>query len=177
MQFHCGTLSADMSGGKIHDFSGFTLSVCQLRPKSRGSIRAASRDAARAPAIRPNYLSAELDRRTAVAAIKLARSLTATRAVAPYVAEEKRPGPGVATDDEILEFARQAGATIFHPCGTCRMGSDARSVVDPALKVRGVERLRVADASIMPSLVSGNTHASTVMIAEKAADLIMQGAG
>jgi choline dehydrogenase len=176
VQFHCGTLSADMAGGKVHDFSGFTLSVCQLRPQSRGSIRARSRDVTEPPAIEPHYLSTDLDRRTTVAAIKLARRLAETQAARPYVAEEIRPGPGVVTDAEVLEFARDAGATIFHPCGTCRMGGDPDAVVDPRLKVRGVDGVRVVDAAIMPSLVSGNTNAAVVMIAEKASDMILEDA-
>ncbi|MBV9569324.1 MAG: GMC family oxidoreductase N-terminal domain-containing protein [Hyphomicrobiales bacterium] len=174
VQFHCATLSADMAGGKVHEFSGFTLSVCQLRPESRGFVRLRSRDPAEPPAIQPRYLSTELDRRTAIAAIKLARSLASTGAVRPYVAEEMKPGPGIVTDDELLEFARNTGATIFHPCGTCRMGSDPDAVVDPRLRVKGVESLRVVDASIMPTLVSGNTNAGVVMIAEKASDMILE---
>ncbi|MBV8961459.1 MAG: choline dehydrogenase [Hyphomicrobiales bacterium] len=174
VQFHCATLSADMAGGKVHEFSGFTLSVCQLRPESRGFVRLRSRDPAEAPAMQPRYLSTEFDRRTAIAAIKLARSLVATRAVRPYVAEERKPGPGIVTDDELLEFARNTGATIFHPSGTCRMGSDPDAVVDPRLRVKGVESLRVVDASIMPTLVSGNTNAGVVMIAEKASDMILE---
>ena len=141
VQFHCATLSADMAGGKVHEFSGFTLSVCQLRPQSRGFVRLRSRDAAEPPAMQPRYLSTELDRRTAVAAIKLARHLAATDAVRPYVAEEIKPGRGIVTDDELLEFARETGATIFHPSGTCRMGSDARAVVDPRLRVKGAQKL------------------------------------
>jgi choline dehydrogenase len=176
VQFHCATLSADMAGGKVHEFSGFTLSVCQLRPQSRGFVRLRSRDAAEPPAMQPRYLSTELDRRTAVAAIKLARHLAATDAVRPYVAEEIKPGRGIVTDDELLEFARETGATIFHPSGTCRMGSDARAVVDPRLRVKGAQNLRVVDASIMPTLVSGNTNAGVVMIAEKASDMILEDA-
>jgi choline dehydrogenase len=176
VQFHCATLSADMAGGKVHEFSGFTLSVCQLRPQSRGFVRLRSRDAAEPPAMQPRYLSTELDRRTAVAAIKLARHLAATDAVRPYVAEEIKPGRGIVTDDELLEFARETGATIFHPSGTCRMGTDARAVVDPRLRVKGAQNLRVVDASIMPTLVSGNTNAGVVMIAEKASDMILEDA-
>jgi choline dehydrogenase len=176
VQFHCATLSADMAGGKVHDFSGFTLSVCQLRPQSRGFVRVRSRDPAEPPAMQPFYLSSELDRRTAVAAIKLARRLAATKAVRPYVAQEVKPGPGAVTDDDLLDYARQAGATIFHPSGTCRMGSDKEAVVDPRLRVLGVGNLRVVDASIMPTLVSGNTNAGVVMIAEKASDMILEDA-
>ncbi|MBW0004864.1 MAG: choline dehydrogenase [Hyphomicrobiales bacterium] len=174
VQFHCATLSADMAGGKVHPFSGFTLSVCQLRPQSRGYVRVRSVDPAEPPAMQPHYLSTELDRRTAVAAIKLARALSRTPSVRPYVAEEIKPGSALRSDDELLDFARETGATIFHPSGTCRMGCDASAVVDPRLRVNGVERLRVVDASIMPALVSGNTNAGVVMIAEKASDMILE---
>ncbi|MFI5011518.1 MAG: GMC family oxidoreductase [Hyphomicrobiales bacterium] len=173
VQFHCGTLSADMAGGKVHDFSGFTLSVCQLRPSSRGQVRIRSADPAAAPAVQPHYLSTELDRRTMIAGIKLTRRLVATSAAAPYVAQEMKPGERVASDDEILGFVREAGATIFHPTSTCRMGPDPGAVVDARLRVKGVSGLRVVDASIMPTLVSGNTNAAVVMIAEKAADMII----
>jgi choline dehydrogenase len=123
--------------------------------------------------MQPNYLAAELDRRCAVAGIRLARRLAATSTLKPYVAEEYRPGPDARTDDDLLEFARTYGATIFHPSGTCKMGSDAMAVVDERLRVRGIGGLRVVDCSIMPTLVSGNTHAPAVMIAEKASDLIL----
>ncbi len=174
VQFHCATLSADMAGGKVHPFSGFTLSVCQLRPQSRGYVRLRSRDPGEPPAMQPYYLSTELDRHTALAGIKLARALAATPAVRPYVAEEVKPGPAIKSDDELLDFARETGATIFHPSGTCRMGSDPGAVVDPRLRVKGAEALRVVDASIMPTLVSGNTNAGVVMIAEKASDMILE---
>jgi choline dehydrogenase len=124
--------------------------------------------------MQPNYLSTDLDRRCAVAGIKLARRLAQTNALRDYVAAEYRPGEAVRSDEELLEFARNYGATIFHPAGTCKMGSDAMAVVDSHLRVRGVENLRVVDCSIMPTLVSGNTHAPVVMIAEKAADLILK---
>ncbi len=172
IQFHIATLSADLAGAKPHPFSGFTLSVCQLRPGSRGHVRIRSADPFEAPAMVPNYLSAEEDRRCAVESVKFARRLAATPAVAPYVKEEYRPGPGAASDEEILAWCRASGATIFHPSGTCRMGDDAAAVVDSALRVHGVAGLRVVDCSIMPTLVSGNTNAPVAMIAERAADLI-----
>lgn len=126
--------------------------------------------------MQPNYLSADLDRRTAVAGMKLARRIAQTPGMAPYVKSEYRPGPAVTTDDEWLEFAREYGATIFHPSGTCRMGDDAMAVVDDRLRVRGVAGLRVVDCSIMPTLVSGNTNAPIVMVAEKASDMILEDA-
>ena len=176
VQFHFGTLSADLAGAAPHDFPGFTMSVCQLRPESRGTVEIKSRNAKEPPAMQPNYLSADLDRRTAVAGMKLARRIAQTPGMAPYVKSEYRPGPAVTTDDEWLEFAREYGATIFHPSGTCRMGDDAMAVVDDRLRVRGVAGLRVVDCSIMPTLVSGNTNAPIVMVAEKASDMILEDA-
>jgi choline dehydrogenase len=176
IQFHFGTLSAEMAGARPHDFPGFTMSVCQLRPTSRGSVTIKSRDMADAPAMQPNYLSTELDCATTVEGIKFARRLAATSALAPYVAAEYRPGPDTRSDAEILDFARNTGATIFHPVGTCKMGADADAVVDHRLRVRGIAGLRVVDASIMPVLVSGNTNWPVVMIAEKAAAMILEDA-
>ncbi len=175
IQFHFATLSADMAGAKPHPFPGFTFSVCQLRPGSRGHVRITSADPFVAPAMQPYYLSTPEDRACAVAAIRYARTLAATAAVAPYVAEELQPGPNVRTDEEILHFAREYGATIFHPSGTCKMGpaTDPMAVVDDRLRVRGVTGLRVVDCSIMPTLVSGNTNAPVVMIAEKASDMML----
>lgn len=176
IQFHFGTISAEMAGADPHPWSGCTFSVCQLRPESRGSIHVHSRDPALAPQIRPNYLTAETDRRIAVAGLHYARRLAATAALAPYLSAEYRPGPEVASDEQLLQFARDYGATIFHPVGTCAMGNDEQAVVDQRLRVRGVAGLRVADASIMPTLVSGNTNAPTIMIAEKAAAMILEDA-
>ena len=173
VQFHLATLSSDMAGSPPHAFSGFTLSVCQLRPQARGFVRIRSADPLQPPAMQPNYLSSEGDRRTLVAGLKLARRLAATRALAPYVKAEYRPGPEASSDEALLEFVRATGGTIFHPSGTCKMGSDALSVVDPALRVRGLEGLRVVDCSVMPALTSGNTNLPVIMIAEKAADLIL----
>jgi choline dehydrogenase len=173
VQFHLATLSSDMAGSPPHAFSGFTLSVCQLRPEARGFVRIRSADPLQPPVMQPNYLSAEADRRTLVAGIKLARRLATTRALAPYVKAEYRPGPEANSDAALLEFARATGGTIFHPSGTCKMGSDALAVVDPALRVHGLEGLRVVDCSVMPTLTSGNTNLPVIMIAEKAADLIL----
>jgi choline dehydrogenase len=172
IQFHVATLSAEMAGGTVHPFSGFTLSVCQLRPESRGHVRIRSADPFEPPEMQPNYLSTELDRRTTVAAVKAARAIAATPAMRPYVKREFKPGPETATDADVLEFCRNHGATIFHPSGTCKMGSDALAVVDARLRVHGIDRLRVVDCSMMPTLVSGNTNAAAVMIAEKAVEMI-----
>jgi choline dehydrogenase len=176
IQFHFGTLSADQAGGKPHPWPGCTFSVCQLRPESRGSVEIKSADPMEPPAMRPNYLSTETDRHCAIEAIKYARKLASTKALKPYLVSEYKPGAGVQTDGEILEFARENGATIFHPVGTCKMGSDSMAVTDARLRVRGVAGLRVVDCSIMPTLISGNTHAPAVMIAEKASDMILEDA-
>jgi choline dehydrogenase len=175
VQFHLATLSSDMAGSPVHTFSGFTMSVCQLRPESRGHIRLKSPDPLAAPAMQPNYLSTPHDRATLVAGIRLARKLAATRSLGPYVAGEYRPGPAATSDDDLLGFARERAATIFHPAGTCRMGpvADPLAVVDAKLKVHGLSGIRVVDCSVMPTLVSGNTNAPVVMIAEKAADMIL----
>jgi choline dehydrogenase len=172
IQFHVATLSADMAGGKVHDFPGFTLSVCQLRPESTGCITLASADPFAAPKINANYLATEADRRCTTAAIAFARRLAATAPLSDYVAAEILPGLKYTGDADLLAFARKHGATIFHPSGTCRMGSDGNAVVDPRLRVRGVDGLWVADCSIMPRLVSGNTNVPAMMIGEKAADII-----
>jgi choline dehydrogenase len=174
VQFHFATLSAELAGAKPHPWPGFTMSVCQLRPESRGTVRIRSSDPFPAPSMQPNYLSAEVDRCCAVAGIRLARRLASTKALKPYVASEYRPGKQTESDHELLEFARNYGATIFHPAGTCKMGNDRTAVVDERLKVHGIQNLRVVDCSIMPTLVSGNTHAPVVMIAEKASDLILE---
>jgi len=176
VQFHFGTLSADMAGAKPHPWPGFTMSVCQLRPTSRGSVAIRSRDPFEPPAMRPNYLSTEIDCATAVEGVKLARRIAATPAMSGFVAEEYRPGPAAASDADLLEFVRNTGGTIFHPVGTCSMGSGDAAVVDERLRVRGLGGLRVVDASVMPTLVSGNTNWPVVMIAEKAADMILQDA-
>jgi choline dehydrogenase len=172
IQFHVATLSAEMAGGKVHPFSGFTMSVCQLRPESRGHIRIRSTDPFEPPSMQPNYLATELDRRTTLAGVKAARAIAAAPAMRPYVRREFKPGPEAGDDDALLEFCRNTGATIFHPSGTCKMGTDALAVVDARLRVHGIDRLRVVDCSVMPTLVSGNTNAPAVMLAEKAVDMI-----
>jgi len=173
IQFHFAAVSAEMAGGKTHPWSGCTFSVCQLRPTSRGTVRIQSPDPLAAPALQANYLSTELDCKTMIEGVRFARKLARTPALAPLIGEEYRPGAAAQSDDEVLEFVRNYGATIFHPVGTCRMGADPQAVVDDRLRVHGIGALRVVDASIMPTLVSGNTNAPVVMIAEKAADLIL----
>jgi choline dehydrogenase len=165
-----------MAGGQVHPYSGFTMSICQLRPEARGHVRIRSTDPFEPPEMQPNYLSTELDRRTTVAGMKAARAIAASAAMRPYVKREVKPGPDAADDAALLEFARNNGATIFHPSGTCRMGVDALAVVDARLRVKGTTGLRVVDCSVMPTLVSGNTNAPAVMMAEKAADMIQEDA-
>lgn len=176
IQFHVQPLSADKLHEGLHRFAAFTASVCQLRPDSRGRVTPRSPDIGVPPAIEANYLSAANDCRVMVDGIKLARSLAGTKALSPFVAEEWRPGSTVATDAGLLDFARNTATTIFHPVGTCKMGTDGMAVVDPELRVRGVDGLRVVDASIMPTITSGNTNAPAIMIGEKGADLILAAA-
>ncbi len=174
IQFHFQPLSADKPGIEMHPFSGITSSVCQLRPESRGHIHIETPNACDHPRIVPNYLSAAADQRCAVRALKFARAMTRTRALSRFVVREHAPSNNPQTDDELLEAARMISQTIYHPTSTCRMGSDPKAVVDDRLRVHGIDRLRIADASIMPSIVSGNTNAPTIMIGEKASDLILQ---
>ena len=176
VQIHFLPFSTDKMGEKLHSFSGFTASVCQLRPESRGSLRIRSADPAAPPEIRINYLATEVDRTTNVEGLKILRKILQARALKPYVVDEVDPGAKVSTDDELLNYCRQRGSTIYHPTSTCRMGSDPLAVVDQRLRVRGLEALRVVDGSVMPDLVSGNTNAVIIMIAEKASDMILQDA-
>ena len=155
-------------------YSSFTMSVCLLRPSSRGRVEIGSADPFAPPKIQPDFLSNEDDRRLMVEAFKLGRRLLAQPSLAAYVAEELLPGPLCRTDAQILEHVRETGSTVHHPVGTCRMGRDELSAVDERLRVRGVAALRVADGSIMPALISGNTNAPIVMIAEKASDLMRE---
>ncbi|CAM3615326.1 GMC family oxidoreductase [Polynucleobacter brandtiae] len=174
IQFHLATLSAEMAGGKVHPFSGFTMSVCQLRPESRGHIRIQSADPLVPPKMLANYLETQYDRDTSIAAIKFARKLAQSEPLRSLITREVKPA-NVESDAEILEFCRNSGATIFHPTGTCQMGPDSNpmAVLDAHLRVRGVEGLRVVDCSAMPTLPSGNTNWPAVMLAERASDLIL----
>jgi choline dehydrogenase len=174
IQIHFLPFSTDKMGEKLHAFSGYSASVCQLRPESRGSLRIRSADPTVAPEIRINYLATEVDRTANVEGLKLLRKILQAPALKSYAVEEVEPGLKCATDEELLNFCRQRGSTVYHPTSTCRMGSDPLAVVDQRLKVRGIEGLRVVDASIMPDLVSGNTNAPVIMIAEKASDMILQ---
>ncbi|MBO0765624.1 MAG: choline dehydrogenase [Hyphomicrobiaceae bacterium] len=175
VQFHFMPLSADRPGQGLNTFSGVTLSVCQLRPESRGTLAIKSADPAAHPTIVSNYLAAETDRRVLLDGMKLVRRVTSRPAFARHVVREHLPGPEAATDEALMAYARAYATTVFHPCGTCKMGSgsDTGAVVDARLNVHGLAGLRVADASIMPTLTSGNTNAPTIMIAEKAADMIL----
>ena len=160
--------------GELEKEPGMTCSVCQLRPESTGSIHIQSGDANAAPAIKPNFLAEEVDRAALVEGMRIARRVAAAPALKRYAARELYPGAGVETDDQFLDFCRRTGATVFHPVGTCKMGSDANAVVDERLRVHGIRGLRVADASIMPTLVSGNTNAPAIMIGEKGAAMVLE---
>ncbi|WP_372570707.1 GMC family oxidoreductase [Ruegeria jejuensis] len=174
IQFHFQPLSADKPGIEMHPFSGFTSSVCQLRPESRGHIHVTSPDAQVYPKIVPNYLSTTGDQLCAIRAVKFARAMTKTNALAPYIVREHVPSGKVETDEDHLEAARDMAQTIYHPTSTCKMGTDDRAVVDPRLRVHGIRGLRVADASVMPDIVSGNTNAPTIMIGEKCCDMVLE---
>ena len=174
LQYHVQPLSLEKFGDPLHGFPAFTASVCNLRPSSRGHVRIASNDSYAPPKITPNYLSTDADRRTAAQALALTRRIVAAPALAKYRPEEFKPGPRFQTEEELAQAAGLIGTTIFHPVGTCRMGrrDDPAAVVDSELRVIGVDGLRVVDASIMPFITSGNTNSPTLMIAEKAAEMI-----
>jgi len=174
IQYHFQPLSADSPGEGLHPFSAITASVCQLRPESRGSVHIKSPDAQIHPIITPNYLSTDLDCQTAIEAVRFTRAIMQSDAMKDHIAEEMLPDPAATTDEQLLDQARSIANTIYHPTSTCRMGNDKLAVVDPRLRVNGVTGLRVVDASVMPEIVSGNTNAPTIMIAEHAADMIIQ---
>jgi choline dehydrogenase len=176
LEYHVQPLSLDRFGEPLHAFDAFTASVANLRPTSRGQVRLASPDPQAHPVIALNYLSTAEDRRVAVEALRLTRRIvTGTQALRPYRPEEFLPGPGYQSDEALAEAAGHIGTTIFHPVGTCRMGrgTDPDAVVDPRLEVRGIEALSVIDASIMPTITSGNTNSPTVMIAERGAAILL----
>lgn len=171
IEFHVQPLSLERFGEPLDSFPAITVSVCNLRPQSRGHVRIASPEASAHPVIAPNYLSTDEDREVAVDSILAARRLMATKRMQVFDPREFKPGPAVDTPEELVRAAGDIATTIFHPVGTARMGRDAMAVVDPELKVHGLSGLRIADASVMPTIVSGNTHAPVVMIAERAAQL------
>jgi len=176
VQIHFLIFSADSAGAALHPFPGFIASVCQLRPDSRGFVRITSSDPAVPPAIQPRYLTAQTDRDTIVAGLKALRGIMNQPVMRKYIAEELAPGEACVSDADFLTFARATATTVYHPTSTCRMGSDPNAVIDERLRVRGFERLRVVDASIMPTVASGNTNAAAVMIGEKGSDMILQDA-
>ena len=179
IQFHIQPFSADRPADGPHPFDAFTASVLQLRPESTGHLELVSPRMDDHPAIHPNYLSSETDRRTIVEGIRVARRISRARPLADHVVAEHAPGRAIADDDEagLLDWARRTAVTIYHPTGTARMGADAEAVVDPRLRVRGIAGLRVADCSIMPRIVSANTNAPAIMIGEKCADMVLEDAG
>ncbi|WP_269933072.1 GMC family oxidoreductase [Aminobacter sp. HY435] len=173
LEYHVQPLSTDRLGEPLHRFPAVTVSVCNLRPESRGTVHAASSDPKAAASIRPNYLSTENDRSVAIASIRHVRRLMASKAIARFAPEEILPGPAVESDSDVLRKVGDIATTIFHPVGTCKMGDDPMAVVDARLRVHGLAGLRVVDASIMPSIVSGNTNSPVIMIAEKASEMIL----
>ena len=176
IQIHFIPFSTDKMGENLHPFSGFTASVCQLRPESRGSLKIRSADPSAPPEIRINYLATETDRAAFIDGIGMLRKILAAPALKAYCVDEVYPGADVTSDADVLDFCRKTGSTVYHPTSTCRMGNDPLAVVDQRLRVRGIEGLRVVDASVMPDLMSGNTNAPTIMIAEKASDMILEDA-
>ncbi|MGR3661606.1 MAG: GMC family oxidoreductase [Paracoccaceae bacterium] len=173
LEYHVQPLSLGAFGEDLDPFDALTASVCFLRPESRGHVRIKSNDPFADPEIQPNYLSAAKDRQVAAKAIRLTRKIMAQKAMAKFNPEEFRPGSDFASEDELVKAAGDIGTTIFHPVGTVRMGSDDQAPLDPELRMRGIESLRVVDASIMPTITSGNTNSPTIMIAEKASDMIL----
>ena len=176
IEWHVQPLSLDKFGDPLHSFNAITPSVCNLRPTSRGQIEIRSPKIEDAPSIKLNYLSTGSDQEIAVQGLKFTRKIMQADALKPYAPQEWKPGPTLTTDEQLLEAARNLGTTIFHPVGTCKMGSDTMAVVNDRLQVHGVDGLRVIDASIMPTITSGNTNAPTVMIAERGSKFILEDA-
>jgi choline dehydrogenase len=173
-QFLAG--SSEKTGEEMHRFPGCTLVAIPCRPESRGWLRIASPDPAQPPAIQPNYLATQADKDTMVAGLKVSRRVFATPAMQQYVTGEYLPGPQATTDEDLLNHVRATAGTTFHQTSTCMMGPGPMAVVDASLRVKGMERLRVIDASIMPTVVSGNTNATAIMIGEKGADMVLHAA-
>ncbi len=173
VQFHFIPFSAARPGEGLHKYPGFTVSVCQMRPESRGSVHINSTDPTQHPLIKPNYLATESDRQTMLDGLHLIRKVAQTPAIQPWIKREAIPGEEVTSDADLARYIAEFGNTIFHPSGTCKMGTDSLAVVDPELRVHGIKGLRVADASIMPTVVSGNTNAPCIMIGEKLADMML----
>jgi len=176
LEFHVQPLSLEKFGDPLHDFPAITASVCNLRPESRGTVRLSANNTKDAPLIAPNYLSTEGDRLVAARAIRLARKIVGQQALTKYTPSEYLPGEAYQTDAELATAAGNIGTTIFHPTCTAKMGSDPMAVVDARLRVHGLQGLRVVDASVMPTITSGNTNSPTIMIAEKAADMMKEDA-
>lgn len=176
IEYHVQPLSLDKFGDPLHNFPAFTASVCNLRPSSRGTVKISDSDPNSAPEIAPNYLSTDEDRKVAADSLRLTRQIVAQAALKPYEPEEHLPGTAFQSDEQLVKAAGDVGTTIFHPVGTCKMGQpdDPYAVVDNRLRVMGLEGLRVADASIMPTITSGNTSSPTIMIAAKAAQMIKE---
>ena len=174
IQFHFQPLSSDSPGEGTHSFSAFTSSVCQLRPTSMGEVNIKSPDPLQHPSIQPNYLSTEHDCQVAIGGMKVSRKIASMPSLSTFITDEFDPGTHIQGDEALLEHARNTATTIYHPAGTCKMGptGDPEAVVDPSLKVHGLEGIRIADASIMPYITSGNTNAPAIMIGEKCAEMI-----
>ncbi|TAM86835.1 MAG: choline dehydrogenase [Candidimonas sp.] len=173
LEYHVQPLSLDKFGDPLHDFPAFTASVCNIQPTSRGHVHVTSSNPREAPAILCNYLSTDDDRRVAADSIRLTRRIVAQQALARFHPQEYKPGLDIESDADLVKAAGDIGTTIFHPVGTCKMGGDPMAVVDSTLRVHGVERLRVIDASIMPTITSGNTNSPTIMIAEQGARFVL----
>lgn len=174
LQFHVQPVSLDKFGDPVHQFPAITASVCNLRPESRGTVHINSNNYADAPSIQPNYLATEQDREIAIKSIKITRNIVGQNAFSKFNPEEYKPGKNISIDSELDKASSEIGTTIFHPIGTAKMGNDSESVVDIELRLRGITGLRIADASVMPTITSGNTNSPTIMIAEKAAEMILK---
>jgi choline dehydrogenase len=173
IEWHVQPLSLDKFGEPLHNYPAVTPSVCNLRPTSRGTVHISDLNPYAHPDISPNYLSTPEDQKVAVDSVKFTRHIMSAEALKPFNPEEILPGKNMQTDEEILQAVGNLGTTIFHPVGTCKMGNDSLSVVNSKLKVHGIRGLRVVDASVMPTITSGNTNAPTMMIAERAAEFIL----